>query len=102
VEVELVAPFWGLVGKDHAWRGRKEELEVQMSTGAPNTHAHTYKAEPVFLSLFSAVLGFELRACILSHSTSPFFVMGFSEMGSLELFAQAGFELPASCSLPPE
>jgi hypothetical protein len=26
---------------------------------------------------FVAVLGFELRAYTLSHSTSPFFVMGF-------------------------
>jgi hypothetical protein len=28
----------------------------------------------------------------LSHSTSPFFVMGFFEIGSQEPFAQAGFE----------
>jgi hypothetical protein len=42
------------------------------------------------------VLGFELRAFILSHSTSPIFVKGFFEIGSLELFAQAGFELQSS------
>jgi hypothetical protein len=51
---------------------------------------------------FFAVLGFELRAFILSHSTSPFFVLGFFEIGSQELFAQAGFELRSSRSLPPE
>jgi hypothetical protein len=39
------------------------------------------------------VLGFELRAYTLSHSTSPFFVKGFFEIGSPELFVQAGFEL---------
>jgi hypothetical protein len=33
------------------------------------------------------VLGFELRACTSSHSASPFFVMGFLEIGSHELFA---------------
>jgi hypothetical protein len=33
-----------------------------------------------------SVLGFELRAYTLSHSTSPF-VMGFLETGSQEQFA---------------
>jgi hypothetical protein len=42
------------------------------------------------------VLGFELRACTLNHTTSPIFVMGFFQMRSPELFAQAGFELPLS------
>jgi hypothetical protein len=46
---------------------------------------------------FLAVLGFELRAlhllCRLSHSTSPFFVLGIFEIGSLKLFAQAGLKL---------
>jgi hypothetical protein len=36
------------------------------------------------------VLGLELRAYTLSHST--FFVMGFFKIGSHELFAWAGFE----------
>jgi hypothetical protein len=45
-----------------------------------------------FLS-FLAVLGLELRAYTLSHSTSAFFfVMDFFEIGSQELFARAGFE----------
>jgi hypothetical protein len=39
------------------------------------------------------LLGFELRAFTLSHSTSPIFVMGFFEIGSCELFALDGFEL---------
>jgi hypothetical protein len=33
------------------------------------------------------VLGFELRASTLSHSTSLIFVMGFFEIGSRKLFA---------------
>jgi Na+/proline symporter len=45
----------------------------------------------VYLFIFLAVLGFELRAYTLSHSTSPFFVMGFFEIGSCELYPQAGF-----------
>jgi hypothetical protein len=51
---------------------------------------------------FLAVLGLELRAYTLSHSTSPFLVMGFFEIGSHELFAWAGFEPQSSWSLPPE
>jgi hypothetical protein len=45
--------------------------------------------------LSNKVLGFELGAYTLSHSTSPFFfpVRGFFEIGSRELSAQAGFEL---------
>jgi hypothetical protein len=47
-----------------------------------------------YLLLF-VVLGFELRAYTLSHTTShpSFFCEGFFEIGSHELFAQAGFEL---------
>jgi hypothetical protein len=45
---------------------------------------------PLYLFLFF-VLGFELRAYTLSHSTSlPFCVLDFVEIGSLELFAWAG------------
>jgi hypothetical protein len=36
--------------------------------------------DPLSLSLFFAVLGLELRA--FSHSTSPFFVKSFFEIGS--------------------
>jgi hypothetical protein len=45
---------------------------------------------------FFAALGFELKASTLSHSTSPLFVMGFFEIGSHELLAQAGFKPQAS------
>jgi hypothetical protein len=45
----------------------------------------------IFL-LFFVVLGFELRAYTLSHSTSPFFVMSFSRNGLTDYFAWAGFE----------
>jgi hypothetical protein len=42
------------------------------------------------LLLFFAVLGFELKDYTLSHSTSPFCVMGFFfEIGSLEVFPQS-------------
>jgi hypothetical protein len=34
--------------------------------------------ELLFFLFFFAVLGLELRVYTLSHSTSPFFVMGFS------------------------
>jgi hypothetical protein len=51
--------------------------------------------------LFS-VLGLELRAFTLSHSTAQFFVIGFFEIGSHKLFALAGSELWSSWSLPPE
>jgi hypothetical protein len=45
------------------------------------------------LSLFFLmILGFELRAYTLSHSTSPFLVMGFFEIGFHGVFVQAGFE----------
>jgi hypothetical protein len=39
------------------------------------------------------VLGFELKAYTLSHSTSPIFVIFFFDIGIHELFARAGFEL---------
>jgi hypothetical protein len=42
---------------------------------------------------FFVVLEFELGAYTLSHSTSPFFMMGFFEIGSHDLFVWAGFEL---------
>jgi hypothetical protein len=45
---------------------------------------------------FFAMLGFELRAYTLSHSTSSIFVIGFFEIGSHELFAQAGLEPQSS------
>jgi hypothetical protein len=40
------------------------------------------KKKRIFFFLFAG-LGFELRAYTLSHSTRPFFVKGFSEIGSL-------------------
>jgi hypothetical protein len=47
-------------------------------------------------TFFFEILGFELRAFTLSHSTSPFFVKGFFEIGSHGVFAQAGFEWQSS------
>jgi hypothetical protein len=49
----------------------------------------------VFVCFFE-VLGFELRAYTLSHSTNPFFVKGVFEIASRKLFAWAGFELQSS------
>jgi hypothetical protein len=47
---------------------------------------------------FFVVLGFELRAYILSHSISPYIVCvkGFFEIGSCELVAHADSELQSS------
>jgi hypothetical protein len=52
--------------------------------------------EDLHTFFFFCITGFELRAYTLSHSTSPFFVMGFFEVGSHNLFAQPGFELRSS------
>jgi hypothetical protein len=45
--------------------------------------------------IYIAVLGLELRGYTLSHPP-VLFVMIFFEIGSLELFAQAGFEPKSS------
>jgi hypothetical protein len=59
--------------------------------------AHQGLAWFLFIYLFICCsLGFELRTFTLSHSTSPFFVMGFFEIGSHKLFIQAGFEPQSS------
>jgi hypothetical protein len=51
-----------------------------------------FKLALIIFSFFFEVPGFELRAYTLSHSISPFFVMGFFQIGSLKLFPWAGFE----------
>jgi hypothetical protein len=58
---------------------------------APSPKRQLYK-DTIYLFTYLAVLGFELRAYTLSHISPPFFVMGFFEIGSPELFARAGFE----------
>jgi hypothetical protein len=55
----------------------------------PSPHACSIARVQVF---FFPVLGFELRAYTSSHSTSPFFVIEFFEIGSQELFAWADFK----------
>jgi hypothetical protein len=54
-----------------------------------------------FFFFFFLVLWFELRAFTLSHSTSPFGDGFFFQLGSCELFAQAGLKahLPDLCLL---
>jgi hypothetical protein len=60
----------------------------------------------VFVCLFVCfcfvVQRLDLRAFTLSQSTSPFFVIRVFEIGFYESFAQAGFTLWSSWSLPPE
>jgi hypothetical protein len=48
------------------------------------------------LLFFLVVLGLELRAYTLSHSTSPSFVMGFFEIGSHQVFSWADFKPQSS------
>jgi hypothetical protein len=38
------------------------------------------------------VLGFELKAYTLNHSTTAFILMGFFEIGSCKLLAWTGFK----------
>jgi hypothetical protein len=54
-----------------------------------------------FFFFFFAVLSLELRAYTLILSLSLFFVVGFFEIGSRELFAWTDFEPWSSWSLPP-
>jgi hypothetical protein len=61
-------------------------------------HSNVYFLSSLFFVF--AVLEFELRAYILSHSTSG--VMGFFEIGSLNYLPEADFEPCFSWSLPPE
>jgi hypothetical protein len=71
-------------------------LLMEPSLGAvPSTEHDTMNSRLTSTALFFyyyyflAVLGLELRACTLSHSTSPFlrFFFFFSEIVSHELFA---------------
>jgi hypothetical protein len=50
------------------------------------------KCKKPFCLFVLVVLGFELRACTLSHSISPFFVLGFFKIGSQELFSQGSLQ----------
>jgi hypothetical protein len=49
-----------------------------------------------FCFFFLVVLGLELRAYTLSHSTSPIFVKGFCEIGSGRTICPVGFKLKSS------
>jgi hypothetical protein len=62
-------PFsWG-------WGGNGIELEALCLLGSPSTEPPCSPFWFIFIYLFLAVLGFQLRAFTLSRS-SPFFVMG--------------------------
>jgi hypothetical protein len=49
----------------------------------------SFPSVPGCIFFLFSVLGFELMAYIFSYSTSPFFVMGFFEIGCHKLFAWA-------------
>jgi hypothetical protein len=57
---------------------------------------HAAHISNFFFFFLFAVLGLDLWAFTLNHSTSPIFVVGIFEIGSHELFAQAGFEPQSS------
>jgi hypothetical protein len=87
------------------WHRKKALTRCQhLDTGLPSLQSPKpihFGSCYLFVCLFLCVLGFELRAYTLSHST--FFVKGFFKTGSWELFAHlAGFCLRSSWSLPPE
>jgi hypothetical protein len=108
VSVSLPGGFWGfLKNADELHKSARSSLSLSQPT-CPGDSAcdlllsclrphWTASGTPL-----PSFWGFELRAYILSLSTSPFFVKGFFELGSCELFAQAGFKLQSSRSLPPE
>jgi hypothetical protein len=80
-----------------------------LNLGPHTCHANALQLEPypstkfnLIFFFFFAVLGFEFRAYTLIHSTSPFFVIGISQIGSHKLFAWAGLKPWSSWSLPPE
>jgi hypothetical protein len=64
-------------------------LGLQMNTTMSGLNVVSFLS---FFFFFFALLGLELRAYTLSHSISPF-VLGIFKIGSLELFARAGFKL---------
>jgi hypothetical protein len=72
-------------GQDCVWdTSSLKELPQKKST------IYTF---PEFFFFFFVVLGFELKAYTLNHSTSPpFFLIDFLEIVSHKLFAQAVFE----------
>jgi hypothetical protein len=59
-------------GKD--WGNSKEGAKEKLTDhrGLPLIHVHPGDTRGWFVCLFYAVLGLELRAYTLSHSTSPF------------------------------
>jgi hypothetical protein len=90
----------GVAAKDK--RAIKNNLNYIGKT-APGHHAHTgplgkchLPPTPTPEFFVCVVLEFEFRAYTLSHSTSPFFVIDFLEIGSWELFAHTGFKLRSS------
>jgi hypothetical protein len=83
---------WGEMTKNTGWAFLMQKSKVLQNL----------KLFFFFFFFFLVVLGLELRAYTLSHSTQPIFVMEFFELGSHKLFAQAIFEPWSSWSLPPK
>jgi hypothetical protein len=66
----------------------KQEREKELLSHAGNG---SEDSKWWFFFVVVVVLGFELRAFTLNHSTSPIFVTGFFKIGFHELLFQAGF-----------
>jgi hypothetical protein len=73
-------------------------LRVGRAVVGPRRHLQQAESRMrgVLDAFFFVVLGLELGAYTLSHSTSPIFVMVFFNVGSCKLFAWAGFEQRSS------
>jgi hypothetical protein len=69
----------------HCWTSRGHHSEA-----VPDFHLFVY------LFIYFVVPEFELRACTLSHSISPFFVMAFSKIGSFHYLLM----LASTCDPP--
>jgi hypothetical protein len=59
------------------WGSKAEELTVARSSESVVSRPAGTSYKSFFFSFLFVVLGFELRAYILSHSISPSFVKGF-------------------------
>jgi hypothetical protein len=99
IQPENMANGWGLERKEREVRLSMSGMQITwiLRVHSLNTmNLFTLIHVGVFFFFFLAALGLGLRAsqllgkhsCNLSHSTSPFIVMGFFKIGSHELFAQ--------------
>jgi hypothetical protein len=83
--------------EENSYKGSSFFLYFMLLTDSQILYHHVIRCSFFFLM----VLGLELRAYTLSHSTSPFLRRVFLEIRSRKLFTWPGSELRSS-SLPPE